>query len=167
MKLQFRRYEILVLVLTVFLGTFLFLGCAALNKDKQDANSQMLEPQPVYKFSDIPVPNGFRQLPDSYSFESSGVRVAVLKFTGRANPDQVVNFYKEQMLMYNWNLLNVVEYGQRLMNFDRENETCVVSLSPKGNNVTLVVSVGPKSQLMGSKKARESKERESSRQLVK
>jgi len=58
----------------------------------------------------------------------------------------VVDFYREQMPMYNWNLLNVIEFGERQMNFDREAETCVVTLVPKGKSVTIVVSVGPKSQ---------------------
>jgi len=146
---------------TLVIGVLLFsiitlLGCAGLtSKDKPVSNPDLLEPQAVLKFSDVPVPNGFRQLQDSYSFESSGVRVGVLKYYGKANPDQVVNFYKEQMMMYNWNLLNVVEYGQRLMNFDRENETCVITLMPKGNDITLVITLGPKSQFP-QRKSRES-----------
>jgi len=102
----------------------------------------------VVKFSDIPVPAGFKLLPfNSYSFQSSGVRVCVLKYQGKAGPDQVINFYREQMPMYNWNLLNIVEYGDRMLNFDRDNETCVVSLLPKGKTVLITVSVGPKPQL--------------------
>ena len=69
-----------------------------------------------------------------------------MRYQGKASPDTVVNFYKEQMAMYNWNLLNVIEYGERLLNFDRENETCVVNLSGKGNSVTITISLGPKAQ---------------------
>jgi len=140
----------------VLFSIIVLAGCAGLtSKDKPEADPNILEPQAVLKFSDVPVPNGFRQLQDSYSFESSGVRVGVLKYQGKANPDQVVNFYKEQMMMYNWNLLNIVEYGQRLMNFDRENETCVITMMPKGKDITLVITLGPKSQLP-QKKSRES-----------
>lgn len=48
--------------------------------------------------------------------------------------------------MYNWELLNIVEFGQRLMNFDRESESCIISLSPKGKSITITISVGPKTQ---------------------
>jgi hypothetical protein len=97
---------------------------------------------------------GFRSLPHgSYSFESSNVRVGVLKYQGKADAEQVVNFYKEQMPMYNWFLLNAVEYGDRILNFDRENETCIVNLQPRGNNVIVTISLGPKSQVP-SKKAK-------------
>jgi len=107
----------------------------------------MLEPQAILKFSDVPVPTGLKPISQaSYSFESSGVRVGVLKYQGKGNADQITNFYKEQMAMYNWNLINIVEYGQRLLNFDRENETCIISLEPKGSNIILTISLGPKSQ---------------------
>ncbi len=142
------RLKLLVLM---FLGSnvLMFLGCAGMpSREKQLSNPALLEPQAMLKFSDVPVPVGFRSVAqESYSFESSGIRVGVLKYQGKAVTDQVVNFYKEQMPMYNWNLLNVVEYGERLMNFDRDTETCIIRLLPKGSAVTLTISLGPKSQV--------------------
>lgn len=123
-------------------------GCASTSGSKQGnaVNSTLLEPQAVLKFSDIPIPVGFKAIPqDSYSFESSGIRVGILKYQGKADIEQVVNFYKEQMPMYNWNLLNIVEYGTRLLNFDRDYETCIISLEPKGRYVFSTISIGPKS----------------------
>jgi hypothetical protein len=145
-----KRFKaILVLSVLSCLLTALLTGCAGLSKEDSQVSGQvnMLEPQTAMKFADIPVPVGFKLLTqDSYIFESSGLRVGVLKYRGKADPDRVINFYKEQMAMFNWNLLNVVEYGQHLMNFDRENETCIVNLMPKGNNIAIVISLGPKSQ---------------------
>ncbi len=129
--------------------TITLIGCSTVSDNPKSLNTGvgMLEPQATLKFSDVPVPVGLKSLPQaSYSFESSGVRVGVLKYQGKANAEQVINFYKEQMAMYNWNLVNIVEYGQRLMNFERESETCIITLEPKGNIVTLTISLGPKSQ---------------------
>ena len=129
----------------------LLIGCSTLSGSK-DENSGVLEPQALLKFNDIPVPVGLKNLPQqSYSFESSGIRVGVLKYQGKSNPDQVITFYKEQMAMYNWNLVNIVEYGIRLMNFERESETCIITIEPKGNNVLLIISLGPKSQNLTKK----------------
>jgi len=130
-------------------------GCAEIfQRDKGMINPALLEPQAVVKFSDVPVPSGFKLIPqESYSFEASGMRVGMLKYGGKTKDvDQVVNFYKEQMVMYNWNLLNVVEYGQRLLNFDRENETCIINLLPKGSALEIIIAVGPKAQQQLSKK---------------
>jgi hypothetical protein len=126
-----------------------FMGCALFPKKDIQTTSTLLEPQAILKFGDIPIPVGFKLLArDSYAFESAGVRVGVLKYKGRVNLDLVVNFYKNQMPMYNWNLLNVVEYGERLMNFERENETCIISLLPKLGSVIITISVGPKPQTL-------------------
>jgi hypothetical protein len=118
----------------------------------------MLEPQAVFRFPDIPVPMGFKLVnQETYSFEGAGVRVGVLKYKGRAQAHSVINFYKEQMPMYNWRLLNVIEYGERLMNFDREDEICNIKLVSHGSALYVTVSVGPKTQAP----------RKSSRSLVK
>ncbi len=139
----------------MFLWCFIFIvsslsGCVDFPQ-KDDSLSKtpgVLEPSATMKFNDIPIPAGFKLLPqNSYSFESSGVRVGVLKYHGKGSPDQVISFYKEQMPMYSWNLLNIVEYGDRLMNFERENETCIVSLVPKGSSAILTISLGPRPQI--------------------
>jgi hypothetical protein len=121
-------------------------GCAGLSrKDTVPRNESLLEPQTMLKFSDIPTPAGFKLLTqDSYTFESAGIRVGMLKYQGKADVEQVVNFYKDQMPLYNWNLLNAIEYGERLLNFEREQETCIIRLLPKGNNITIAIALGPK-----------------------
>ena len=132
-------------------------GCTTFSGSKESPNPGSLSPQAALKFSDLPVPVGLKSLPQtSYSFENAGVRVAVLKYQGRTNIDQIINFYKDQMPLYNWNLINIIEYGQRLLNFERENETCIITVQQAGfwNEAALVtISLGPKSQNL-SKKAK-------------
>lgn len=119
-------------------------GCAT-SPSSPGKSSAALEPSLAARFSDIPVPAGFRVLPqNSYSFETYGVRVGVLRYQGRANPDYVVSFYKEQMPMYKWSLLNVIEFGERLLNFEREGETCIITITGKGNSSSVTISLGPK-----------------------
>ena len=140
--------QLFFLSTTCLLLTTALIGCTTISDSKEPAAPGSLSPQAILKFTDIPIPVGLKSLPgQSYSFESSGVRVGVLKYQGKNNPDQIINFYKEQMPMYNWNLVNIVEYGQRLMNFERENETCIVTLQPMSwGNTLLIISLGPKSQ---------------------
>ncbi len=132
--------------------SFFLIGCSTFfNKDSK-SDSALLEPQANFRFSDVPAPVGLKLMPQqSYSFESSGIRVGVLRYQGKANADQLINFYKEQMAMYNWYLVNIVEYGQRLMNFERESETCNIIMEQKGSSVIVTVSLGPKSQNLTKK----------------
>ncbi|MFA5093347.1 MAG: hypothetical protein WC543_05345 [Candidatus Omnitrophota bacterium] len=140
--MKFLKLSLLIFICFLLAGSF--VGCSTFS-DSSKPNT--LEPQAILKFSDVPVPVGLKQIPqDSYSFESSGIRVGVLKYQGKGNADQITNFYKEQMTMYNWNLINIVEYGQRLINFDRETESCIINLEPKGSSIILTIFLGPKSQ---------------------
>jgi len=128
---------------------FVITGCMSTTpgKNSEKITSQVLEPQLKQKFGDIPIPAGFKLLvKESYSFESSGIRVGVLKYKGKADIEQVVSFYKDQMPLNKWNLINIVEYGQRLLNFDKDTESCIITLLPKGNSIILSITVGPKSQ---------------------
>lgn len=130
--------------------TALLFGCAALNNE--GLSSQSLAVQSMLKFSDLPVPSGFKMLEkDSYSFESSAMRVGLLRYQGKATLDQVVNFYKEQMPMYNWALLNITQYGYCIMNFDREQESCIINVYPKGSTSIISLAFGPKSPVMPKK----------------
>ena len=160
MKLLIKKHfgiptSIFVVILLSGLGysVIALYGCAGVaKKDAPSKEEALLEPQSTLKFSDIPAPSGFKFLSEeSYTFESAGVRVGVLRYQGKADIEQVVNFYKDQMPLYNWNLLNVVEYGERLLNFDREQETCIINLSSKGRNITVTVSLGPKSEIRPKK----------------
>lgn len=138
-----------------FLLLFIFCFLAATLTGCSTTPGSRLEPQATLKLSDIPIPAGLKPLPQkSYSFENAGTRVAVLKYQGRANIEQVINFYKEQMPAYNWNLINIIEYGQRLLNFERENETCIITVETAGfwnEDALITISLGPKSQAMPKK----------------
>jgi len=130
-----------VFAVMIFLTTI--SGCASMMSANSD---KVLEPASSLRFSDIPVPLGFKLIvQQSYSFENSGVRVAMLKYKGRGTLDQVLNFYKEQMPLSKWNLLNITEFGQRLLNFERENETCIISMQSEFGGTLVTLSLGPKS----------------------
>ncbi len=140
----------LIFLSLVVISVILFSGCSGVQKRE---STGFLDPQILFKFSDIPSPAGFKLVEeDSYIFETSGLRVFFLKYTGKAEIDKVVNFYREQMSMYDWQLLNVVEYGDRMLNFDRPKETCIVRIMPEGRNAIVTISVGPKTASPISKK---------------
>jgi hypothetical protein len=131
-----------VIALVAFM--FFIAGCTTFRASNPD---KVLEPSSVLRFSDIPIPAGFAPMKQqSYSFENAGVRVGLLKYKGRGTLDQVQNFYKEQMPLSKWNLLNISEFGQRILNFERENETCIISIKSELMTGTVIsLSLGPKS----------------------
>jgi len=132
--------KVLIFMLIIFLN-----GCASFPKGQDSSLPKPLEPSTLIKFADIPIPSGFKFLyHNSYSFNTHNVRVAVLKYSGRPDAERVFLFFKEQMPMYGWNLLNTIEYGMRLLNFEKENESCIITIEPKKLSTEFTISLGPK-----------------------
>ena len=136
----------------VFSAAILFLsGCATFTKGRSQSaispKANQLEVSTLLKFDDLPVPDGFKFIAnESFAFQTQGVRVGLLKYEGRANPDAVVKFYKDQMPLYNWKVVNLIEYGRRVLNFEKNGQTAVVTIDAKGNRVSLTLAVSPRSE---------------------
>jgi len=106
-----------------------------------------LESSKALRFSDIPYPIGFKVLKDkSFILETDEVRAGRLFYRGKADVESVVLFYKSQMPIYNWALLNILEYGEHMLNFERENESCIVAITSRGAMVDISISLAPKSR---------------------
>ena len=122
-------------------------ACAATaTKDSDPTQVPMLEPAAMLKFSDIPMPASFVFFPEeSYAFQSAGFRAGLLKYKGKASGEQTVVFFKEQMPLYNWQMMNIVEHGRRMLSFEKEQEACIITIDEKGRNAEITVSIAPKS----------------------
>jgi len=105
----------------------------------------MLDVAMALKFEDVPIPSGFKPVTkDSFIFENDVLRVGILKYSGKAKAYQVVDFYKDQMPLYNWRFLNMMEYGRRIMNFDRDDQSCIIVIEPGRMSTSVSITVAPK-----------------------
>ena len=134
-------------------------GCVTVQEQTTQIKSFSLKPARLLRFSDVPSPEGFELISEqSFILESGGVRAGILKYTGKANSQEVVLFYKNQMPMYNWALLSILEHGDHLLNFERENESCIVAIRPRGRNrADVSVSLAPKAPIRSPRKKAERK----------
>ena len=138
-----RKYCVFILI-----AAFVLSGCVTMSgrSSKVTNMSQGLEVSALLKFDDIPVPNGFNFIAvESFAFQTKDVRVGLLKYEGKSNPDEVVQFYKEQMPLYNWKTINIIEYERRILNFEKNGQSAVITIDGKGNKSSLVIAVSPRS----------------------
>lgn len=125
---------------------FIFSGCAPAYRKNTRASQSYIEPSLLRKFPDIPVPSGFKpEAENSYAFMNSAIRVGLLKYAGKGEVDSVINFYKEQMPLYNWGLLNIIEYGISVLSFEKDAEVCSVNIEQAGRRCRIAIAVNPKS----------------------
>lgn len=135
----------------------LLAGCVTLPKSESSSDAEKnkitLSVAPILKFDDIPVPTGFKILDkESFAFQNDKSRVALLKYYGGKTSDQVVAFYKEQMALYNWDLVNIIEYDRKVLNYENSEESCIVTIQPQGGKSMITVALSPKSRPIKAQK---------------
>lgn len=138
-----KRYIPIALIVMITLT-----GCATTRSVSDDdiKASKSLNVSAALKFKDVPIPSGFKMIASqSFTFENDVLRVGILKYTGRAGGDQVVNFYKDQMPLYNWRFTNMLEYGKRILNFEREDQSCIIVVELSRMSTGITITVAPKS----------------------
>lgn len=125
-------------------------GCATPDYKGSPAASDIeknLAVASTLRFDDVPVPSGFIPISDgSFIFQSESLRAGVLKYSGKSSPEAVMLFYKEQMPLYNWQLINLIEYGKKQLNYEKTAQSCIITIEGTKSKSTLIISVGPKSE---------------------
>jgi len=140
-----------------FLVLLLLTGCATFPQNEStssaDQNKVSLSVSPLLKFEDLPTPKGFKLLDkESFAFQNDKSRVALLKYYGGQNAEQVLAFYKEQMASFNWSLVNVIEYDRKVLNYENSEESCIITIQPNGGKSMVTVALSPKSRPIKSEK---------------
>jgi len=135
----------------IFAALFVLAGCATTNRGGSENSSYPSQTQATaqrfLKFDDVPVPAGFNMIDnESFVFQNDRMRVGLLKYSGMPDANQVVQFYKDQMPMYNWDMINIIEYGQKVMNFDRADQTCIITVQPQSMRTVIAIAVAPKAK---------------------
>ena len=133
-------------ILVVFL-VVLLAGCATWPRREAAVRGEevVLDVAPILRFADIPVPAGFEIIRDkSFTFRNDFVRMGLLRYTGRPHIDKVVAFYEEQMPIYNWDLVNIVEYARRVLNFEKGNQSCIITIEASATRTFLTIALSPK-----------------------
>ena len=144
MKKNNARVSIILILGLIFIAT----GCATTSNSNSSGSMQAgnISIANILKFEDVPVPAGFKLIDnESFTFQNDNMRVGLLKYAGRPDANVVVNFYKEQMPIYNWDMINVIEYGQKIMNFQRADQSCIITIQPLSTRTLIAIAVAPKS----------------------
>jgi hypothetical protein len=139
------------------LALVLLAGCATFPQGESSSDAEQnkvtLSVAPILKFEDIPVPAGFRILEkESFAFQNDKSRVALLRYYGAKTADQVVVFYKEQMASFNWDLINIIEYDKKVLNYDNSEESCIITIQPQGGKSMVIIALSPKSRPIKAQK---------------
>lgn len=139
-------------LIVIFLLMIFFGGCAGGAQTRSDEDfyeaGPKLEASNQWRFDDIPVPAGFSMhRKDSFVFENNQTRMGAMNYIGKAKIGSLIEFYKHNMALNDWELMNSVEFGKAILNFEKNGENCIITLEKIGLRKTFItLSLSPLSE---------------------
>ncbi len=140
-------------IVVSFAFIFFISGCATDGRQSRQGSASGLEVgrkltiSPELRFDDVPIPSGFAPVPnESFVYQTENFRAGILRYAGKPSPEAVMEFYKEQMPLYNWQSINIIEFEKKQLGFEKTGQSCIVFIEGKGSKSIITISVGPKSE---------------------
>lgn len=133
-------------LLSVSLMVLTIAACDSPGGGQVMAPGPTIEPVEHSLLRGIPLPTGFKMVPErSVARQSGTARVAQCEFEGYTYPDAVARFYVDNMTVAKFALTNKrFDNGEYNMRFESATEECNVRIRPRGGNrTTLVIDLGP------------------------
>lgn len=119
-------------------------ACATTQKEGK-APSQELKPlAATYDFDDVRIPSEMKMdKKNSFIYSTSRVKVGLLAFTGRVEPDSLAAFFQNNMPRDGWRPISTLKFRQAMLVFLKEDRACVITIRENMINTSLDVWVGP------------------------
>jgi len=137
---------------TIFAVALLFIfGCAATESSKSHrgtaGNVKDSLPTLSKRFSNIPLPRKYdldRSKSFIYESGSGNVKVGRLHLTGWGGPENIIMFYRNEMVKKGWDLIRVTEQEATVMLYEQDNQICTVVIVKSFGKTSVDIQFGPK-----------------------
>jgi hypothetical protein len=80
---------------------------------------------------------------ESYIFEGGGLRAAIMAYTGKDDPGDLVKFYRDNMPQHNWQLVSIFEHEEATLNFRKTGWNCTINVAKKPMETKMMIWIGP------------------------
>lgn len=115
--------------------------------NKETDSSEVEEATPTYRFTDVPIPSKFKMdRAKSFIYEAGSIKAGIITYSGWSGLDKLVDFYKNEMKNYEWELVNTFEHKNVTLFYSKDGWNCTVRIS-SGNlgRSTVEIQIGPTS----------------------
>jgi hypothetical protein len=136
---------------TLVLGLILLLAlgaCTTTGSSSTESSSatavEYQEPDYYYDFDDILIPKEIKYVEnESYKLDNAKFRAAIMKFKGRVEVLELVQYFINNMAKDNWTLISNNKAGKlSVLNFEKFNKSCVIQVDDSfGSATTTIIAV--------------------------
>ncbi len=138
-------------VLTFLLASLFLYGCATMYAPSslpEEKTPEEMTTAKKLRFSDVPVPKDMvLDVDNSFIFETELTRVGLLKYSTRIPADELVSYFKQELPLNDWNLVNILEYGRKQMVFEKGEETLIITIYPERRGSRVIISLTPRQRI--------------------
>ena len=119
-----------LLIVAMFAGCTTTGTSSSVDKSGQDAEARYQEPDYYLDFDDIMIPKEIDYVnDDSYKLDNAKFRASIMKFKGRVEVLELVQYFVNNMTKDNWTLIsNNKASSVHVMNFEKYNKSCVIQI---------------------------------------
>ncbi len=133
----------------IIIAPLVFWGCSKRKQTQtQPSTTNTQAPPPLaIQFSNIPIPKNYsldRDRTFIYESGSGNVKVGRLYFYVKSSSEDLVEFYRNEMLQKGWKLIRIIEHDGTVMLYENPKELCTVIVSHSFAKTRAEVQVGPK-----------------------
>lgn len=126
--------------LTVLISTAI-TSCATSTISEQATTAD--EPQPIqeaarpvtavyYDFEDVPIPREMEIRRDkSFVFQTTEFTAGLLTFSGRVDPESLMNFFTAKLPEDGWHFLSSIKSPKTILFFQKESRFCIITIISK------------------------------------
>jgi len=131
------------------LWILLMAGCTSLEPYDSQSGSPQVEPPSSLsvRFANVPIPPGFdldRSKSFIYESGSGSVKVGKLHLTGWNSPDEVIEYFRNEMVSKGWHSISIMEQKTTVMVYEQETQVCTITVEPSFGKTQVQINVGPK-----------------------
>jgi len=107
----------------------------------QNEQAQYQEPDYYLDFDDIMIPKEISYVSDqSYKLDNAKFRAAIMKFKGRVEIPELVQYFLNNMVKDNWKLIsNNKASASYVLNFEKYNKSCVIQIDDSFATATTTI----------------------------
>jgi hypothetical protein len=126
-------------------------GCSTTKKaeewseDTDETKAEISGPVPIhYDFEDILIPAELSLVRKrSFVYGTPAFTGGVLVFEGRVTIDSLIDFFSGSMARYGWVLRSSFRYGRVILNFDKGERSCLISIEESALKTQVEIWVAP------------------------
>jgi len=137
----FSKFLLALIILSMFAACTTTGTSGSSDPAGENHGSDYREPDAYYDFDDILIPKEISyEDDDSYKLDNAKFRASIMKFKGRVEVMELVQYFINNMAKDNWTMVSNNKAAKiHVLNFEKFNKSCVIQVDDSFGSATTTI----------------------------